>query len=110
MKGGSGERETVKKIYESIGDGISKRIFASRLLYSLTGDFSHMAWMAEEVAKGAESDERWMSLKCRVLEMREKPYIFGAGIYGKLLFEKMGGAKTFEGFIDNAHGGVQGFP
>lgn len=104
-------QEAIQKIYGAIGDEVSKRIFASRLLYSLTGDFSQMAWMAEDYEKRVEADERLLSLKSKILEMKEKPYIFGAGVYGKLLFEKTGAGKVWEGFIDNElTGGVLGVP
>lgn len=96
------EKEEIKKIYEAIGDEVSKRIFTSRLLYSLTGDSAQIGWMAQDFEKDAETNEKWLALKNRILKMKEKPYLFGAGAYGKLLFEKTKGAMTWKGVIDNS--------
>ena len=98
------ENDTIRKIYEAIGDEISKKIFASRLLYSLTEDSSQLSWMTEDFRKEAESNKKWLTLKNKILRMKEKPYLFGAGAYGRLLFEQTGGVKTWEGLIDNFPG------
>lgn len=96
------EQRNIKKIYEAISDELSRKIFCSRLLYSMTGDLSQLNWMIEDFRRNAESNEKWIALKEQILSMKEKPYIFGTGTYGKMLCRKIGGAQAWGGFIDNS--------
>ncbi|MBD5462861.1 MAG: FkbM family methyltransferase [Lachnospiraceae bacterium] len=96
------EQRNIKKIYEAISDELSRKIFCSRLLYSMTGDLSQLDWMIEDFRRNAESNEKWIALKEQILSMKEKPYIFGTGAYGKMLCYKIGGAQAWGGFIDNS--------
>ncbi len=95
-----GQKE-IKRIYQAIADDMSKDIFCSRFLYSMTGDASHIEWMAEEFMRTSESDAGWAALKEQISGLEGKAWIFGAGAYGKTLYEKTGGAKAWKGFVDN---------
>lgn len=68
----------------------------------MTEDLSLMKWMMEEFARSAEEDEGWLALKRQITDLKEKPYIFGTGAYGKILCDKTGDAQVWAGFIDNA--------
>lgn len=98
------EEKNIAKIYSAISDETSKQVFCSRLLYSLTGDASLIRWMMDDFEKSAENDKKWLALKDQVLNLTEKPYIFGAGAYGKILCDKTGGESVWSGFIDNTLG------
>lgn len=96
------ESKKIKKIYDAISDETSKAIFCSRLLYSMTGDVSLLDCMIEDFNKSAEMNEKWIALKKLLQNLKERPYIFGVGEYGKALCAQTGGAATWSGFIDNA--------
>ncbi|MBD5461468.1 MAG: FkbM family methyltransferase [Lachnospiraceae bacterium] len=95
------EQQQIKKIYRAVSDELSRKIFCSRLLYSMTGDIESIKWMMDDFRESAESNEKWMMLKNRIEKLDKKPYIFGKGAYGKILCEKTGGKKVWKGFIDN---------
>lgn len=95
------EQSNIRKIYEAISDEQSKAIFCSRLLYSMTGDVSLLDGMREDFRKASESNVKWIALKNQILDLKEKPYIFGMGAYGKILCDKIGGTQVWGGFIDN---------
>ena len=101
------EIATIRKIYDAIADEISRDIFCSRMLYSMTGDLSRIGWMFEDFEKTSEAQKQWISFKEQLRERKEKPYIFSAGAYGRRLCEKTGGAENWSGFIDNAPAGDQ---
>lgn len=96
------DRKSISKIYNAISDELSRKVFCSRLLYSMTDDLSLIKWMMEEFERSAETDKEWTALKKLISDLGEKPYIFGMGAYGKILCEKTGGADVWAGFIDNA--------
>lgn len=96
------ELKIIRKIYDAISDETSKAIFSSRLLYSMTADSSFINWMQEEFRKSVTADAKWIALKNRLQNLKEKPYIFGMGAYGKILCAETGGSATWSGFIDNS--------
>lgn len=98
------EINRIQKIYDAIADKTSKDIFCSRLLYSITSDETRIKWMMQEFEKNAESNKKWNDLKKEIQNLKNKPYIFSMGSYGKVLCKKTGGAKTWSGFIDNTPG------
>lgn len=95
-------QKDIRKIYDAISDEVSKKIFCSRLLSSLTGDLSLIQWMMDDFQRSAENDKKWIALKKQILNLTEKPYIFGMGAYGKILCDKLGGTDAWRGFIDNS--------
>ena len=101
------DTEIIKKIYDAIADEVSRDIFCSRVMYSMTEDSSRMQWMMREFEKSAETHERWVSFKKRIYGMSEKPYIFGMGAYGRGVCGKTGGTENWSGFLDNAPAGDQ---
>lgn len=96
------DQKNISRIYGAISDEVSRKVFCSRLLYSLTGDQSLIQWMMDDFVRDAENDVKWLALKRRILNLTEKPYIFGMGAYGKILCDKVGGTDTWRGFIDNS--------
>ena len=83
----------IREIYGHLGDGISKDIYADRLLFSLTGDKSYMLHIVKNTALYQNVYEKFVSDK------REK-YIVSAGQWGMIvadLFWEFG----FSGIIDN---------
>lgn len=95
------EQNKIRKIYQSISDDISKEIFCARFLYSMTEDEIFLGKMTEDFRKSAEVDEGWSALKQRISELKGRIWIFGAGAYGRTLYEKTGGQETWRGFVDS---------
>lgn len=86
-------QESIKDIYEKLEDETSREIFASRLLYSLTGDHNYIL---EIVRKTEEGSLVFDKLK----NCNKKKVIFGAGVWGKNIVNAYK-ATVFECFVDN---------
>lgn len=92
--------ETLQSIYSRLGDELSQAIYIDRLNYSITGDNNYLEKMIERAVR---SQDKWKSF-CGLL--REKAaeydlYLFGAGIWGRTLFQETRGQIQWKGVIDN---------
>lgn len=58
--------------------------------------------MMNDFRRNSESNEKWIALKSQILNLKQKPYIFGTGTYGKMLCSRIGGPQAWGGFIDNS--------
>jgi len=78
--------DKIKKVYDLHGDKKSREIFLKKLLYSITGDFSHIFDLVGSFVL-TESDFQWHSFLKSVSEVsREKKIvIYGAGGEGEML-------------------------
>lgn len=89
------EQRNIRRIYEAISDELSKKIFCSRFLCSTTGDLFLLDCIIEDFRRTSESNEKWIALKSQILDLKEKPYIFGTGTYGRILCNKIGGTQVW---------------
>lgn len=89
--------EEIREIYDLLQDDLSKRIFAGRLLYSLTHD---MRYMLDVVCTTHAGKSIYTRMKCN----DKKKIIFGAGVIGKRLVDIFYDV-DFECFADNNHAG-----
>ncbi len=74
--------KVIQEINEHLGDGISKKIFSQRLLYSLTEDSSYVRQMVLGITEG----QTFYNLLDRARKTSDI-VIFGAGIWGKDLYK-----------------------
>lgn len=74
-------------IYNRIGDSLSKKIYMDRVHYSISGDFQYIEQMVDKTVRGSAAWQRF----CETLKERAKcseMYIFGAGIWGNILYRE----------------------
>lgn len=89
----------IRRIYSKLGDDESRSIYESRLLYSLTGNDDALRPMIDEVRNRVISNQAFAKLYEKLMTMTDDVYIYGCGVYGKLLFELMPDVR-WKGFID----------
>ena len=82
----------IVRIYDKMQDDVSREIFVSRLMLSLTRDYKYM----KNVILQTEGGKKLNSLLCHA---EKPPYIYGAGIRGKRLV-KLFSDFNWGGFID----------
>lgn len=87
------EMSDIKNIYSSLLDEESKDIFINRLLYSITGEYKYIL----NIIKPEE-----IHYKLKAFEkVGKRLIIFGAGLMGKIIFEKILKDIKWECFVDN---------
>ena len=86
-------RESINTVYGRLGDGQSKRIYGHRLLYSITGDEAVLQDMVDYTVRNRRE---WQAFKKELSKKAEgnKLVLYGAGIWGNILWEET------KGFID----------
>lgn len=92
-RGGETMRQNIKEIYDHLGDGTSREIYADRLLFSLTQDRRYMTNIIEKTAL-------YQKLYQILRNDSHSKYIASAGQWGRItadLFQEFG----FSGMIDN---------
>ena len=92
--------ENLQKIYARISDSLSKEIFIDRLNYSVTHEYHYLKKMVNRTVRNSGE---WKTF-CRKLQDRaqqEKMYLFGAGIWGNILYNETKGQVQWCGVIDN---------
>lgn len=96
--------EDFQNIYAHMGDELSKEIYMDRLNYSITQDYHYINKMVDRsVRKRVEWEKFCECLKesARSFEM----YIFGAGIWGGILYNETKAFIHWSGVIDNQPAG-----
>lgn len=79
--------EYSREIYQNLADAQSKMIYVDRLNYSLTGD---RCFIEDMVNRTVRQSPLWISF-CETLEReagQNKMVIFGAGIWGNILYQE----------------------
>lgn len=74
-------------IYSRMGDSLSEKIYTDRIHYSITKDARYIEQMVDRTVR---SSVQWREF-CRVLKERaehSEMYIFGAGIWGNILYHE----------------------
>lgn len=92
--------ENLQKIYARISDSLSKEIFIDRLNYSVTHDYCFLEKMVDRTVRNSG---RWKEF-CGILQDRAQLgdiYLFGAGIWGNILYNETKGQVQWCGVIDN---------
>ena len=92
--------EDFQNIYTHMGDELSKEIYMDRLNYSITQDYHYINKMVDRsVRKRAEWEKFCECLKERA--QSSEMYIFGAGIWGGILYNETKAFIQWSGVIDN---------
>lgn len=99
--------EIIKRIYNSIEDDYSRKVFKDRLLFSLTGEESILDEIRKDCKGVILADERLKALCDELYRSKERFYIFGCGLYARHFFELMPDLKP-KGFIDSNAGSTVG--
>ena len=86
------EQESIKRIYEHLGDDEARYVFQNRLMYSLTGDFSFLRRVIGTTPEGKKMTT--------LLASPMKKLIFGAGWWGQNIVKTYSDVR-FECFVDN---------
>lgn len=95
--------ESLQNIYKRMGDALSREIYLDRLNYSITSDRSILDKMTDRVVR---SRREWQSF-LKVLEKKASGtpmYLFGAGIWGNILYNETRKLVPWMGVIDNQQG------
>lgn len=85
--------QIVRRIYSHLGDEESKRIYADRMLFSLTGDRQYMADIIKDT-------ELYQKVRAILVNDKKEKYIASAGQWGKIIADLFG-EFGFSGMIDN---------
>lgn len=91
--------EWVRTINEKLLDDESKRIFASRVLYSYTGDINYLYALGTYFKNQVLRSEEWLSFINKLKNENTDLVIYGAGAYGKKIIEAAKDIK-FKAVID----------
>lgn len=95
------EEREIYRIYHSMQDDVSKQIYTARLNYSLTGDYRFLNGMVDNMVR---SREEWQAF-CKMLAKKSAGrdlVIFGAGIWGGILYSETRGLVDWKYVIDSA--------
>lgn len=87
-------------IYDRMGDSLSEKIYMDRVHYSISGDFRYIERMVDRTVR----DSAAWQLFCGMLEeraMRSEMYIFGAGIWGNILYQETNTLVHWAAVIDS---------
>lgn len=101
-------RKDIDTVYQLLGDEQSKFIYGRRLLYSLTGDGAVLKDMVDRVVR---SRREWQAFRKELSEKaaRNKMVIYGAGIWGHILWEETKDIINWDLCVDAAPEGKE-FP
>lgn len=101
-------RKDINTVYQLLGDEQSKFIYGRRLLYSLTGDEAVLQDMVDRVVR---SRREWQAFRKELSEKaaRNKMVIYGAGIWGHILWEETKDIINWDLCVDAAPEGKE-FP
>lgn len=96
--------QELQNIYNRIGDALSRKIFLDRLSYSITLDESILDRMINEVVRNRRQWKAFLEF----LETKASGsfmYLFGAGIWGNILYKETKELISWAGVIDNQPSG-----
>lgn len=96
--------ETFREIYSRLGDELSRNLYIGRLNYSITGNQDCLEKIIDEAVR---SQETWKDF-CGLLEEKAGEhdlYLFGAGIWGRTLYQETKERIRWKGVIDNQPAG-----
>lgn len=87
-------------IYSQMGDNLSEKIYMDRIHYSITGDPQYIKQMVDRTVRDSL---QWQAF-CTILKEKAKHsemYIFGAGIWGNILYHETNRFVQWEAVIDS---------
>ncbi len=83
--------QDAKQIYEHLADDESKDIFRNRLMFSATNDWNYARNIVGKYLRGYDSDKIFTGMEENIAELRldvsKKYIIYGAGMFGKNVFQ-----------------------
>lgn len=93
-----------KKVYDSLLDDQSKRFFSLRLLYNFTSDMSFIKEIVTDIDEFKNENlhpyiEFYIACKKHIADNR-KIIIYGAGVWGKYLYETFSNGLKWHSFCD----------
>ncbi len=94
------DEDIIRNIYNRIGDDYSKKVFWSRMIYSLSGDDKLLSEVRDDFKEVVMSDVRLKKYKEKLLRYGNGFYIYGSGMYARHMFELMPEIRPI-GFIDS---------
>lgn len=96
----------IREIYERLQDDESKQIYMSRLNYSITQEFSCLREMIDRVIK---TKGAWKDFLKRLTELSKNHelVIFGAGMWGKILYRELRGSVQWKYMVDTNPAGKE---
>lgn len=92
--------EDLQNIYAHMGDDLSREIYMDRLNYSVTHEYRYLEQMVDRTVR---SRAEWKAF-CECLKERAQScemYLFGAGIWGGILYNETRAFIPWRGVIDN---------
>lgn len=87
--------ENARKVYESLGDEISRKVFEARCLYSMTGNMDHIIGLNPQYRNLSSDIESFY----KSIKPGRYTFIYGAGIIGKVLAQEFS-FLNIQAFID----------
>ncbi len=83
----------IKQINEKLMDAESKRVFASRVLYSLTGDETHLYNLGKKFRQSVLQSQEWTNFMKMLREYESKSglVLYGAGAFGRKMIDMTDG-------------------
>ncbi|MBE5871393.1 MAG: FkbM family methyltransferase [Lachnospiraceae bacterium] len=77
--------DQIKEINEKLMDSESKRVFASRILYSMTGDKTYLRSLGAEFERRIREDDAWIKFLGILKEAEQTTgvVLYGAGAFGE---------------------------
>lgn len=99
--------EGFREIYARMADELSGKIYINRLNYSITQDDSFIDGIVEQAVRSRES---WRCFCERLKErVADGLYLYGAGVWGKTLYEETQKLLAWRGIIDGQTDGKKIF-
>ena len=92
--------EKIQYMYSKLGDALSKEIYMDRLCYSITHDNRYLEDM---IGRTVRNQEEWKGF-CQSLIVKavdSKMYLFGAGVWGTILYNETKKFLQWQGVLDN---------
>lgn len=92
--------EKIQYIYSKLGDALSREIYMDRLCYSITHDNRYLEDM---IGRTVRNQEEWKGFcqSLRVKAVDSKMYLFGAGVWGTMLYNETKKFLQWQGVLDN---------
>ncbi len=99
------DEKEIQRIFQHIPEDMSKQIYTDRLNYSLTGDYQFLDTMIDRTVR---KRPEWRAF-CETLAVKgteRNLVIFGAGIWGSILYRETNELVDWEYVVDSAPAGT----
>lgn len=97
------ELSNIRRISCRLQDTASREVFSHRLMYSLTGDEKYIHPLGDAYLKSVVEASKWINFVNEIkLKSPNGMYIYGAGAFGKKIFELTCHDVDWNGFVDRS--------